>query len=280
MTLVLLFYSFELMAQNISYPLYIGNANPIKDEFGRNLVGAATMQIALCDRVEVFSTTNGIIYPPDVHGLPDPRNVVITNGITSIGNHTSMGLTNAGLFSLKLTDNKPLPGMKLFVRVFNAPTREAASFYGDSEVFSIGFDSVYQISITNMTALNPFDQDGDGLSDSWEKSLGTDLARLDSDGDGIDDGQEMRAGTDAMDADSKFVMAWVRVGAGRDAVIAWESVPDKRYQVSCSHNDLMSDPDFVNVSAVITATAPITEITVPDGLLNEEGHYRVRLVED
>jgi hypothetical protein len=42
------------------------------------------------------------------------------------------------------------------------------------------------------------DTDGDGLSNSAEKRLGTDPERADSDGDGIEDGDEMERGTDPL----------------------------------------------------------------------------------
>ena len=45
------------------------------------------------------------------------------------------------------------------------------------------------------------DDDGDGLSNRDEESLGTDPNNPDSDGDGIPDGDEVRIGTDPLDAD-------------------------------------------------------------------------------
>jgi hypothetical protein len=42
------------------------------------------------------------------------------------------------------------------------------------------------------------DQDGDGLYDAFEASLGTDLNNPDTDGDGIDDGEEVKEGTNPL----------------------------------------------------------------------------------
>ena len=46
------------------------------------------------------------------------------------------------------------------------------------------------------------DVDGDGLDESYERSLGTDAFRFDSDGDGLEDGVEVRIGLDPRSPDS------------------------------------------------------------------------------
>jgi hypothetical protein len=44
----------------------------------------------------------------------------------------------------------------------------------------------------------PLDADGDGLSDAWESSLGTNPLHADSDRDGIGDALEAATGTDPL----------------------------------------------------------------------------------
>lgn len=55
---------------------------------------------------------------------------------------------------------------------------------------------------TVKVAVNDPDTDGDGLTDSKEKSLGTDPTKPDTDGDGLKDGDEVDRGTDPTKADT------------------------------------------------------------------------------
>ena len=54
----------------LSYPIYIGSSQPIHDESGRNLYGAASLPPEQCDLVEILMTTNGMSYPPAIDGTP------------------------------------------------------------------------------------------------------------------------------------------------------------------------------------------------------------------
>jgi hypothetical protein len=45
------------------------------------------------------------------------------------------------------------------------------------------------------------DGDGDGLSDRFERAIGSDPKRIDSDGDGISDGKEVDLGSDPVVAE-------------------------------------------------------------------------------
>ena len=48
----------------------------------------------------------------------------------------------------------------------------------------------------------PLDQDGDGLSDQIELSMGTNINKADSDGDGLTDFEENPVGTDPLKSDT------------------------------------------------------------------------------
>ncbi|HBA84493.1 MAG TPA: hypothetical protein DCZ95_10405 [Verrucomicrobia bacterium] len=273
---------FVPMAQAyLSYPMYIGVSQPVQNEFGRNLTGAATMSTDRCDRVELLLTTNGVVYPPALDGTPDPRNVVITGGVSHIGSRTAMGLTNSGLFYFRFAENKPLPGARLFVRAFNAPSRQEASFYSDSAVFTVdGSSSSYDVSMSAMNPLDSEDSDGDGVSNSMEESLGSNPDQTDSDGDGISDDLELRAGTDPTDRESVFVLAIARLNVDGTMTLFWPSAEGKRYQVEFTRDDLHSHPDFMPLGEVVTATGPVTETSIPKDELSASGHYRVRLMEE
>ena len=45
------------------------------------------------------------------------------------------------------------------------------------------------------------DGDGDGLSDTQEEGIGTDVTNPDTDGDGLTDGDEVAQGSDPLDPD-------------------------------------------------------------------------------
>lgn len=55
------------------------------------------------------------------------------------------------------------------------------------------------------------DTDKDGLSDTWEKLIGTDLNNSDTDGDGYLDGAEVVAGFDPLNAEPKKVEKTIKV---------------------------------------------------------------------
>jgi hypothetical protein len=62
--------------------------------------------------------------------------------------------------------------------------------FNDKEEVDLGFSPRHERPIK----LGAVDTDRDGLPDSWEIRLGTDLANFDTDGDFFDDGQEVRGG--------------------------------------------------------------------------------------
>ncbi len=280
-SLMVVLSSLQSPAQGLLYPLYFGTSRPIQNEFGRHLEGSAALPPELCARVEILSTTNGIIYPPNKDGTPDPRNTVLPGGVSFIGNLTARGLTNPGIFAVGFMTNQPVYGAKLFARAFNASSREAASFYSDSEVFTNAGPFIkYDILFAPMTALDTADDDSDGLHNSWEESYGSNPLMTDSDGDGVDDGQEVRAGTSPVDANSVFLLTGFRAGAGSGAEISWSSVPGKRYQVEYTTDDLCRGPVHHSAGNVVTASGPQTQVHVPNDLLSGQGQFRVRLMED
>lgn len=269
-----------LPAQGQLYiPVAIGTPNPVKDEFGVNLQGAAMAPSSECDLVQVLWATNGID-APDVYGTPSTNNPPVDGGLSHVGNLTAPDLVNEGLFSVSLTDPRPPNNSKIFVRVFNAPKRRDATFYADSQVLTVRDNSILYVDIAATTnAMDPGDADGDGLNNSWEKSLGADPYNRDTDGDFMIDGDEHRAGTDMLDEDSVFVTVQINPDADGNAVIAWDSVAGKRYQVECMDYPAGDPVCYTNVSDVITATSDATETVITNGLMSGMGKYRVRLVE-
>ena len=69
-----------------------------------------------------------------------------------------------------------------------------------SVVVSDGISTDQQTILVSITDDMNEDSDGDGLTDSEEKNLGTDPFNADSDNDGFNDGVEIKAGTNPLDA--------------------------------------------------------------------------------
>ncbi len=279
----------------LTTPLHIGTPDVLTDEFGATLQGNALLPASACDLVQTLWASNQVIYPPSYDGAPDPRNAPVLHGEACIGNLVAHDLLSPGFFSIGIATNRPGNNSYLFIRVFNAPTIEDASFYTDSQLMRVRNNNVLQARFTAVTnAIDPRDPDGDGLNNSWEKSLASDPDNPDTDGDGMMDGHEFRAGTGLNDPASLLIATRVR-GHGQesgggggskpaytpyaDAIVSWQSVAGKRYQLQYTTNSLVPEPTYVDLYDVITATGPETSVTVIDGLTDGWRHFRVRLVE-
>lgn len=249
-------------------PLQSASQQPIYNEFGQPApVGALVQYLAV----------NGQVYPPDSEGRPHPNNPVVFT--SQIGNGVRKHPSMAGRFSAAIT---PRPTQPIFARVFNAPTREAASFYTDSQPFTPRQDfSIFYLTVNGTTTpLDDADDDGDGVHNSWEKSLGSDPNNPDTDGDGVSDGDEFRAGTDLTDEDSFLAMVRVAPQPNGDLRVQWDSVPGKSYQLQFAAGALTEPNVFTNVGSIVTATEEITSAIIPGGAAASIGIYRVRLHEN
>ncbi len=261
----------------LTTPLHVAADTPIKDEFGQNLQGSSISDPSERDLVQILWASNSIADPPDYDGVPTANNSPVENGMTSMGSLTAPDLSNPGYFGVSIADPRPSSG-QLFVRVFNAPTLDEASFYADSEILVINQNQVLIAKISATTnAIDPRDPDGDGLNNSWEKSMKSDNARWDTDGDGVSDGDEFWAKTGILDEQSKFIVANLSAGPGNSAVLTWDSVPGVKYQVQYTTDDLDADPQYTDIGETITASAETTQLVVANGLNDARGHYRVRL---
>lgn len=279
-------------------PLRIAAASAISNEFGVRLPGRAANPGAL---VMLLWASNGIAHPPNPDGTPHPLNPPVSNGTTQIGRSISPFATESGRFSLSLADPRPRGGT-LFVRVFNRPTLEEASFYADSPLIALSAGKEFLVAIGQTT--NPIDNadtDGDGLINSWEKSYGSDPskpdsdsdgvsdsmehetgthpARADSDGDGASDGEELRAGTDPRNPADFFGIAGFAL-AGERMTIEWRSAEGRRYRLEGAR-DLTHDVFAPLAEWDVNGTNRTLTVELPPGLEGEPVHiFRVRLVDE
>jgi len=280
-------------------PLYVGNLEPVLDEYGRTMVGSHDAdQSSSRSLVEIRTSTIDSILPPLPSGAAHPYNPLISSeGVGGVGLNTSS--PDSGLFCLVLTD-RPSAGTKLFARVYNAPTVEEASFYADSALMNApGHDHSLVVSFSEARPLDDGDDDGDGLNNSWEKALGIDDVHTnDYDGDGMSDLAEMLAGTAPDDATSLLSFHLIRreapvVPAGemddgswqKPVRVKWQSIPGKKYQLEYVPMLIQltgEDPIFVTVGDEIVAGEGEFEIDMLVDVPEDKatGSFRVRLVQE
>ncbi len=217
----------------------ISVSHPLKSEFGNVLKGTDPdsgyfgIPAVQGDLVHIYLATDGHRYDPNVHGEPDPRNILLH--ATRIGIGAAINEAQPGVFSAHLSP-RPAGGSKIFVRVFNAPSLEQASFYQDSQLFTVSW-SVNETFFAVFSAVEPLDDaddDGDGLHNSWERSYGTNPNMADTDGDGFSDWEELLAGTDPTQADSRFVVTDILPIPPSHMRLSWISASNRVYTVERS----------------------------------------------
>ena len=126
-------------------------------------------------------------------------------------------------------------------------------------------------------ALDMSDADTNGVIDRWDKYFAEHPSNGDSDGDGFSDAEEQRAGTGLLDSQSFLGVAYVTF-LGDDALIEWDSVAGKRYQIEYS-DDLVGDA-FSPIGSVVTATSSLTQVTLTNALAGApRRQFRVTLYE-
>ena len=267
--------SSALAQGGFSSPLFMASVQEIQDEFGDTLQGHA---LAPGDLVITYRALGGVIEPPDTNGVAHVNNTMIPGGVSGVGSLTPTSLTEPGVFGLAIGGgDRPGHGQQIFVRVFNDSTVTGASFYADSQLVTVDENQRFALAI-NATdqPIDPGDDDSDGLNNSYEKSLGTDKADPDTDGDGTIDGAEFVAGTDGTDDQSEFIISQI-LGDGNDIILQWASVEGKTYQPLASPVLLGVDV-FTNMGSSLVATSGVTQVQIPDELLQTFHNYSVQVL--
>jgi hypothetical protein len=263
-------------------PLYVGNLEPVWDQYGNPLEGSYDLDPSACDRVEIRTApTAGIIFPPSETGAAHPNNPLLSPDSVGVIGMNAGG--NPGIFAMVFPD-RPATGTKLFGRAYNAPSLAEATFYSDSGVVVVSASATSVVLVfawKKAHALDPGDSDGDGLENSWEKELGTDgVATNDFDEDGMSDLDEKDAGTDPTDAASLLNFRFIATDSPTAMRVRFQSQPGMTYQFQETVSLVDGEQDFIDVGTNVTAAAGQYEIEIlapvaPDSRLRS---YRVRLV--
>jgi hypothetical protein len=255
-------------------------AQPVVDEFGVRLLGTDPAAdyfghtVVEGDLVHIYTTSDGMVYPPALDGSPDPRNTLLLS--TRIGRGAAVNLANPGMFTVHVSPRPPA-NTRLFVRVFNAGSVQDSSYYADSQVFTVSWtvDSPFVAAIAaTSTPLDGSDDDGDSIINSLEKSYGIDPGAIDSDGDSQTDAQELLAGTDPANADSSFVVASVVPQPPDQVRIRWATEAGRTYVVERQDGLVGEQP--VTVVRTLRGTGGDAEI-VEESNGDTMGFYRVKV---
>ena len=278
----------------IAPPFYVGNLAPVQDEYGRPMRGSRlSSDAASRPRVELRVAPGWQRVAPTTTGGASPLNPLVTED-----SHGGIGLnaaeSDSGLFCM-VFPQRPPTNLIVFARAYNAPTAAEATFYADSFPVRIpapAGESSLVLAFEPAKPLDPGDDDADGLTNSWEKLLGTDdRPSADYDGDGMLDLHEMLAGTDPTDPGSLLVFRSIRredapapADAGeavKSVRIRWQSVPGRRYQLQYVPT-LLGAPIFIPIGEVVLATEGASEMEMLVDLPEDAvaGTFRIRLVRE
>lgn len=251
----------------ISTPLYVGNIDPILDEFKNPIMGSfGDPQRCL---VEIRVAENGVIIPPFKDGSAHPLNPLLRSSWAG----KNVSSKNSGLFC-EVFVGRINPQNKIFARAYNRAAAKEATFYMDTPIYTAPPQSMSAttliLSFGSARPIDANDDDGDGLNNSWEESLGIDdRLTSDYDGDGSSDYEEMLAGTAPDDPDSIFRIKSIAHLTNQTKIV-WSSVPNKKYQIQ---RTISMIEIFTNILSEITADKYETQELIGD--TNKSMYYRI-----
>jgi len=255
-------------------------SQPLHNEFSQRLNGTDPdaeyfgNPSVVGDLVHVYFAPDGTIYPPDAQGNPDSRNILLRE--TRIGIGASVKEAQPGTFSVNISP-RPASGMKIFVRVFNAPEMSEASFYQDSQLFTVSwtvnvnFDAVFN---HGLLPIDTADDDNDGSINSWEISNRTDPNLSDTDGDGIMDSDELVSGTDPTNGDSIFTVANIYPIPPNQVLVTWKSESNRVYTIESGLG--LNDEIVFSPVTVVNGNGANKEVLIPASSENPS-FYRIKV---
>ncbi len=168
--------------------LDVGNAVPVTDALGRNLLGTWDYPEESC-RIEVREV-GPMIYPPDPQTGEgnEEKNPLVREAYLGYG---VVG-DNPGKFSIGFS-NRLAQGTSYFVRVYTPPgALDEAIYYADTTPFDGPPAGVASLNVEFqglrlVSGEEDVDTDGDGIPDALENEIDTIPSERDSDNDGYND---------------------------------------------------------------------------------------------
>ena len=130
-------------------------------------------------------------------------------GLTHSGNQITITVQNTGSSTQYRLDGSPSMAAGTWLPVVGATFTAVAGPPGfwQTTIARPGADAHFYRVVGLAAVTSPDDSDGDGLTNAFEATLGTNASLWDTDGDGFSDGQEFGYGTDPMGRASKPVLA-------------------------------------------------------------------------
>ncbi len=252
-------------------PLYVGNTEPILDEFKHPLMGSGGDPTSQRCLIEIRTANDGIIRPPNKDGYSHPYNPLLRSSATGL----NVSGKDTGLFC-EVFVYRIDPTNKVFARAYNRSTAQEATFYMDTPLYtpprsSPSFTTLI-LSFESAKPIDSGDNDNDGLNNSWEETLGIDdRLTSDYDDDGSSDYEEMLAGTAPDDPDSIFEIKSITYLTNQTKIV-WSSVPGRKYQVQ---RTVSMTEMFTNLHAKIIADQYEIQKLIND--TNRMMYYRVTI---
>lgn len=231
------------VAQNapaqLAFPLDVTASAPVLDANGAVLSGnnPASADYGFTDvpgaLVQIISVGNdGVAHLPNLDGSPSGGDTVLYT--TVIGQGIDLGADNSGRVSTSFSP-PPISGAKLYARVFNAPTVQNATTWGQSATYAAADAAVMDLSLLGLRATS--------------MPKGIDLNAIDS--KGVSYFQELIANTDPSNSQDLFAVSGLLLTSVQGKVAVQGHI-GRSYTLQRSTDALGSGMTWSDISATAT----------------------------
>jgi hypothetical protein len=202
---------------------------------------------------------NGTPDLPDTAGQPTGDDLIVAT--TVIGKGVAPNVAWSGRFAASFYPPQAA-GKRLYARVFNAPTVEAATHWGQSATFVVDGTAVMDVSALGL------------LATTMPKA--TDPRQTDTDGDGQNDYIEWQANTNPLDKTDRFEVKQLTCAPGQPSQLRIAGRAGRGYILQRTTN-LLGGWQDVLTNATLTANTDLLlqDPSPPD---TDRAFYRVRVI--